>query len=309
MTPNPQRRRVLTVLCAAAVLVSTSWVIAGGEEKVPLLVSPAWLSTHLNDPDLVVLNVGQSLRTYRGGHIPGARFLWYNAVAAPTLELSAELVPPDRLDTLLEGLGVSSNSRIILCGVGGNVSLTARTYVTLDYLGLGNRTSILDGGLEAWKAGGNPVSKETPVVMRGSIKLQLNSEAVVGVDFVKSHLNTNGISIVDARAPAFYNGIGGGFPRPGRIPGAHNVFFASLYDSTDRFLPLDSLRARFAAAGVKPDDEIVTYCHVGQTASSAYVAAKILGHSVHLYDGSFEDWSGREDLPVYVEPKRDPAKK
>jgi thiosulfate/3-mercaptopyruvate sulfurtransferase len=116
-----------------------------------------------------------------------------------------------------------------------------------------------------------------------------------------------GVSILDARAPNFYNGIGGGFPRPGRIPGAKNVYFSTLYDSTDHFLPLDSLRGKFAAAGIKPDDEVITYCHVGQTASSAYVAARLLGHKVHLYDGSFEDWSGREELPVYVEPKKNAA--
>jgi thiosulfate/3-mercaptopyruvate sulfurtransferase len=306
---TPRLRRFLAVLCTAVFLAAAPHAVAGGEEKSPVLVTPAWLAAHLKDPDLVVLNVSTSIRNYREGHILGARFLWYNSFSAPTQELSAELVPPDRLDTLLEGLGVSTNSRIIVCGVGGNVSLTARAYVTLDYLGLGNRTSILDGGVEGWKAAGNSVTKETPAIKRGSLTLHLKTDAVVNVDFVKSRLNANGLSIVDARAPAFYNGIGGGFPRPGRIPGARNVYFSTLYDSTDRFLPLDSLRARFETAGVKPDDEVITYCHVGQTASSAYVAAKILGHPVHLYDGSFEDWSGREDLPVFVQPKPEPPKK
>lgn len=306
---TPRLYRFLAVLFASALLGSAMQAVAGGEEATPVIVTPAWLAAHLKDPDLVVLNISTSIRNYHEGHIPGARFLWYNAFSAPTQELSAELVPPERLDTLLEGLGVSNGSRIILCGVGGNVSLTARGYVTLDYLGLGNRTSILDGGFEAWKAAGNPVAKETPVVARGSLKLHLKPAAVVGFDFVKSNLSTNGMAIVDARAPGFYNGVGGGFPRPGRIPGAHNVYFATLYDSTDRFLPLDSLKARFGSAGVKPEDEVITYCHVGQTASSAYVAAKILGHAVHLYDGSFEDWSGRTDLPVYVQPKPEPAKK
>jgi thiosulfate/3-mercaptopyruvate sulfurtransferase len=284
-------------------------VVAGGDEKVPLLVTPAWLAAHLNDPDLVVLNVAQNIRSYRTGHIPGSRFLWYNSIAAPTQELNAELAPLAQLDTVLEGLGVSTNSRIILCGVMGNVSLTARTYVTLQYLGMGDRTSILDGGFEAWKAAGNPLSKETPSFKRGSFTPQLKTDAIVGVDFVKSRVNTTGVTIVDARAPAFYNGNGGGSPRPGRIPGARNVYFTTLYDSTDKFLPLDSLRARFTAAGIKPEDELITYCHVGQTASSAYVAARLLGYTVHLYDGSFEDWSGREELPVFVEPKPDPAKK
>ena len=291
-------------LFLAALLAFSSLGFAGEEGAAPMLVTPAWLAEHLKDPDVVVLNISSSIRPYKLGHVPGARFLWYNSYSSATQELSAELVPPDRLDTLLEGLGISNNTHIILCGVQGNVSFVARAYVTLEYLGLAGHTSILDGGFEAWKAAGNPVSKETPTFKRGSLKLNLKPDAVITADFVKSHLNTDGVSILDARAPNFYNGIGGGFPRPGRIPGAKNVYFSTLYDSTDRFLPLDSLRAKFAAAGIKPDDEVITYCHVGQTASSAYVAAKLLGHRVHLYDGSFEDWSGREELPVYVEPKK-----
>ena len=104
-------------------------------------------------------------------------------------------------------------------------------------------------------------------------------------------------------AKQFYNGIGGGFPRPGHIPGAVNIYFNTLFDSTNKYLPLDSLKAKFASAGIKPGDEVITYCHVGQTASADYIAAKLLGHTVHLYDGSFEDWSGRDDLPVYIEKK------
>ena len=292
------------VLC----LGSTGTVLSG-DDKALVLVTPQWLAGHLNDPNLVVLNVAQNARAYRSGHIPGARFLWVTRFAASNPDLSFELVPVGQLDTLMEGLGISIDSRIVLCGVNGNVSATARAYVTLEYLGMGDRTSILDGGFEAWKASGNPVSKESPSYKRGSFTPRLKRDAIVDVEYVKSHMNAAGVTVLDARAPDFYNGVGGGFPRPGRIPGAVNVFYTTLFDTTDRYLPLDSLKAKFAAAGIKPNDDIITYCHVGQTASSDYIAAKLLGHTVHLYDGSFEDWSGREELPVYLEAKKDSVKK
>ena len=298
-----------STLIAIGFCLMTFGISLAGDNKAQVLVSTGWLAEHLNDPNLVVLNVASNARAYRSGHIPGARFLWVTWFAASTPELSFELVPVKQLDTLMKGLGISNDSRIVLCGIGGNVSATARAYVTLDYLGMGDRTSILDGGFEGWKAAGNPVSKETPSYKTGSFTPHLKRDAIVDAEYVKSHMNTNGVTILDARAQNFYVGKdNNGFARAGHIPGALNLFYTTLFDTTDRYLPLDSLKAKFAAAGIKPDDEIITYCHVGQTASSDYIAAKVLGYNVHLYDGSFDEWSGREDLPVYLEAIKDSAK-
>ena len=299
--------RVLSLLIAALAIATSSAVAKNEPERI--LVTPAWLSEHLNDPNIVILNVSQNKRDYRRGHIPGARFVWTTSFAASNPELSFELPSIDQLDTLLEGLGISNTSRIVLCSVNGNVSPTARLYITLEYFGMGDRTSILDGGFEAWKTEGHPVSKEDSRFARGSFTPHLQKESIVDGDYVKSKMNVAGITIVDARAPQFYNGVGGGFPRAGHIPGARNLYFSTLFDTTNKYLPDDSLRLKFSQAGIQPGGEIITYCHVGQTASAVYVAAKRLGYHVHLYDGSFEDWSGREDFPIELPAKKDSTKK
>jgi len=302
-------RTLVTALYMNSLLVVCLPIpVIAQDGPAPVLVTPAWLSNHLSDQYLVVLNVAQNKRDYRRGHIPGAQFLWVSSFAAANPELSFELQPVDNLDTLLEGLGISNASRIILCGVGGNVSATGRMYATLDYLGMADRTSILDGGFEAWKAAGYSVSRDTPPVSRGSFTPHLHTDAIVDGDYVKTKLHSGGFTIIDARAPQFYAGNGGGVPRAGHIPGAKNLFYSLLFDTTNRYLPDDSLRAKFAQAGIEPGNEIVTYCHVGQTASSVYVAAKQLGYRVHLYDGSFEDWSGRDDLPIELPAKKDSTK-
>jgi len=91
----------------------------------------------------------------------------------------------------------------------------------------------------------------------------------------------------------------GQMPRGGHIPSAKSIPFSTLIeDSNNKFKSADSLRALFSTAGVKPRDSIATYCHIGQQASLLYFVARYLGYDAHLYDGSFQDWSNRSDLPV-----------
>jgi len=87
-------------------------------------------------------------------------------------------------------------------------------------------------------------------------------------------------------------------PRGGHIPSAKNVPFSSLVeDSNNKFKSPGALRQLFDAAEIGQSESVATYCHIGQQASLLYFAARYLGDA-HLYDGSFEDWSRRPELPV-----------
>jgi thiosulfate/3-mercaptopyruvate sulfurtransferase len=274
-----------------------------------LLVSTQWLADHLADPDLVVIQVASMRHDYVSGHIPGARYLWPGYLAMSNPDLSYQALPVSQMDTTLEAIGISNSSRIVLCGVNGNVSPTARVFLTLEYLGLGGRISVLDGGFDAWKREGRPVSTEVPTVKRGSFTPAVQAGVFASAEEVLSDIHKDGISIVDARAPGFYDGTTpNGMPRSGHVPGAHNIYFSTLVDSLNRMLPQEKLQSMFAAAGVGEKDRVVAYCHVGQTASLVYFTARLLGREASLYDGSFEEWSGREDLPVELPPKKDAGK-
>jgi thiosulfate/3-mercaptopyruvate sulfurtransferase len=275
-----------------------------------VFVTTSWLAEHINDPSLVILQVAPIRRDYTRGHVPGARFLWTGWMYQSNPELSSELLPIAQLDSTLQSLGVSNDSRIILCGMSGNVNPVARIFVTLDYLGMGNRTSILDGGFDAWKAEGRTISTEPPVFKHGSFTHKLNPSAIVDAEFVKSSLHKPDVSIIDARAPQFYNGSNsGGYPRAGAIPTAKNIFAGSLVDSTNKMIPMTRIAEKFDSAGVKKGNDVITYCHSGVSGCLVYVAARALGYTPHLYDGSFEEWSGREDLPLAFPQKPDSMKK
>jgi thiosulfate/3-mercaptopyruvate sulfurtransferase len=273
---------------------------ASGETKVQesLIVSTEWLATHLNDDALVLLQVGDK-DEYLAGHIPGARLITLADISTPRGSgLALDLPTVAQLETAFEKLGVTDKSRIVVYFGKDWVTPTARAFFTLDYPGL-DRTSILDGGLPAWRAGGRSVTSVVTQPKPGRFTPHPKTEIVVDAAWVSANLNKPGVVILDARAPKFYTGAeAGSMPRPGHIPKAKNIPFSSLVEDSNKFKSAAALRDLFNAAGVKPGDSLTTYCHIGQQASLLYFAARYLGYEAHLYDGSFEDWSHRAEMPI-----------
>ncbi|MFN2576396.1 MAG: sulfurtransferase [Pyrinomonadaceae bacterium] len=265
-----------------------------------MIVTTDWLSKHLNDNSLVLLHVGDRAE-YDAAHIPGAQFIQLANLSTPRGQgLILELPPVDQLQTVFEKLGLTDKSRIVIYFGKDWVTPTARVYFTLDYLGFGDRTSILDGGLPAWRAEQRPLTPEGKPPKQGHFTPHPNAQLVVDSAWVSSNLNKPGVAVLDARAAKFYTGEDAGqMPRAGHIPHAKSIPFSTLVeDSTNKFKSAEALRALFMSAGVNPSDSVATYCHIGQQASLLYFVARYLGYQAHLYDGSFQDWSNRRDLPV-----------
>ena len=306
---------LFTLLVAIAYLPSLAARTPATQEKTEpkvrdsLIVSTEWLAKHLNDDSLVMLQVGEK-DEYTAGHIPGAQFITVADISTPRGQgLTLELPPVEQLKTTFEKLGVTDKSRIVVYFGKDWVTPTARVFMTLDYLGLGDRTSILDGGLPAWRAENRPVMAEARPPKVGHLTPQPNTKLVVDAAWVSANINKPGVAILDARAAKFYSGAEAGqMPRAGHIPSARSIPFSSLVeDSNNKFKSATSLRELFNAAGVKQGDSVATYCHIGQQASLLYFAARYLGYDAHVYDGSFEDWSHRPELQVVKEeaPKPD----
>lgn len=269
----------------------------------PLLVSTAWLAQHLNDRNLVIFQIGdQNTRpAYDEGHIPGARFLNpFQDLSTPRVQgaLTLELPSAEVLDSVLEAKGVSDDSRVVLYWARGYYSPTSRALFTLEYAGLAGRVSILDGGLELWAKEGRPLSTEVPSPARGNLTVKPRPELVANADFVKARLEDRAFRMVDSRDTSFYNGRETRQGRNGHIPGAANIPFGTLVDSTGMVRPAALLKQQFADAGVKDGQTVVTYCHIGQQASLVWFAARLLGFNAKMYDGSFQDWAQRPELPV-----------
>src|SRR5712671_3807178 len=148
----------LTAIIFAISFVTSARSAGDPKLRESLIVSNEWLAAHLNDEALVLLHVGDK-DEYLTSHIPGAQFISTSDISTPRGSgLTLELPAVTQLQAAFEKLGVTDKSRVVIYFGKDWVSPTTRVFFTLDYLGLGDRTSILDGGLPAWRAAGNPVT-------------------------------------------------------------------------------------------------------------------------------------------------------
>lgn len=261
-----------------------------------MLVPTSWLAAHLNDKNLVILQVGTDRAAYDSRHIPGARFLALTDITVHRNGVPNELPPAAALKTVFERLGVSDQSRVVLYGERLGV-LAARAYFTLDYLGHGANAALLDGGLEKWSAEQRPTSNTAPAPHPGLLTLRPRPELLVDLAAVKRVVAQKALPLVDARPAADF--------RAGHIYGAEDVFWMGnlVSQSSPVLKPHEEIAARYRAAGLRPGSKVVVYCQTGMQAAHDYFTLKLAGFRPILYDGSFIEWSSA-GMPVETGPSK-----
>lgn len=285
-------RNSQVVAFLAAALLFSPWLAAQqqGAAHPEMLVSSEWLAKHLKDPNLLILHVAEKKSDFDRGHLPGARYLSTDDFVTGD---AAELPSPQQLQDLFQKLGVSDNSHVVIYTTAW-WPMAARAYYTLDYLGLGDRTSLLDGGIEHWTAEKRPVTQESSSAPIGKLTPHIHEEVRATLQDAKkaSATESGNVLLVDSRPDRRYTS--------GHLPGATRVYWQeTLVDPKDDpvMLSPEKLQALFASRGVKPGEKLITYCEVGLQASHMYFVAKYLGYNAAMYDGSFHEWSMVNGLP------------
>jgi thiosulfate/3-mercaptopyruvate sulfurtransferase len=283
--------------------MASTW--AAGDPRSDAVVDTKWLATHVKDPDIVLLHVGDA-DEYAAGHIPGARLVTLDDISVSEhtkTGLMLQMPGVEDLRARLQKLGISDDSRIVVYYGKDWVSPSTRVVFTLQFAGLTDHTKLLDGGMGAWVRSGGALSKDAASAQQGKLSPLQIQPIVVDREYVRAHLAAPGVAIVDGRATAYYDGVevGGAHgqrDRVGHIKGARSIPFTEITDERLMLKSQAELQALFDRAGVAPGDTVVGYCHIGQQATAMLFAARLLGHPVLLYDGSFQDWSRGDDAPV-----------
>jgi thiosulfate/3-mercaptopyruvate sulfurtransferase len=123
-------------------------------------------------------------------------------------DMMLELPDAPTLRATVSRFGISDDSRVVVYfGGEGLVQSATRIVFTLDYLGLGARTSLLNGGLGAWKRAGKAVTGVVPAEARGNLATRTHENLVADAAFVSSVPSRQGYKLIDARAPSFYKDV------------------------------------------------------------------------------------------------------
>jgi thiosulfate/3-mercaptopyruvate sulfurtransferase len=272
-----------------------------------MLVSTQWVADHLQDPSVRIVESNEDQLLYKSGHVPGA--IEVDWIKDLNDKVRRDYLHRENFEELMARIGADDKTTIVFYGDKNNWWATYALWV-FQLFGLRN-LKIMDGGRLKWEKEKRPMTRDVKEYPSKSFKAVSRDDRSIRAfrDDVLKHVE-RGLPLVDVRSPEEYSGArlhmenypNEGALRGGHIPGARSVPWARAINPDDgTFKTSSELQAiYFDEARVKPDDDVVVYCRIGERSSHTwFVLSYLLGFKkVRNYDGSWTEWGNLVNVPI-----------
>ena len=269
-------------------------------------ITADWLHENLKKQEITILDVQPNIHDYIEQHIPGAIYLNEGLLRTYINGMPARYVPPDTIQPVLRYAGLKPGvPAVVYTGTGaakGWGDGLEQTMMAYSLARFGHDcVYVLDGGLDKWKGEGKPLTKEFPKTVTSDFTVRVQSDFYIQYEEFKAAKDRKDVMVLDARPPDVYEGQSY-WIKPGHIPGAVNVPWASLMtDANKSLLKSDEkISAILKANDVRPDKTIICTCGTGREATNEFILFKWYFNypSVKIYEGSFTEWTAYPENPT-----------
>lgn len=271
------------------------------------LVSTEWVAGHLNDPGIRLVESNEDILLYSTGHIPGAVHIdWRADLQDQTVR---DYIDPEAFAALCAKHGIGPDTTVIFYGDKSN---WWACYALWAFRLFGHKNvRIMDGGRDKWISEDRELTRDIPSFPPAEYPVPAqrhDDEIRAFFDETLAHSQARK-PLIDVRSPGEFVGEVTHMPeypqegvlRGGHVPGAKSVPWKRATREDATFKSADELRALYEdEAGLKPGDDVIAYCRIGERSSHTwFVLTYLLGYEhVRNYDGSWTEWGNRVRAPI-----------